>query len=401
MSTSDPTRPHGTAPDGDAEPGGTGASDGTGTAGTAPGAATPETPATASVADPDDTAAATRSPFAPPAPSAPRGPTLDSPGDTPLADEVAAVRGTPAHVVDRPIPLPPPETPRPAAASAVPPLTPTSGPPDTPGDAIPTPTATGTPPVRRSSADLLAAPLTGNTADEPPTGTAPGIAPGAAGAADDDVAAPGSLPAAVVTPVAGDAVPTGTSPTDTAVLTPATAAAPSAADQPATHVPRAAVVPLPPRRAGAWTHVLGAVVGVLLTPLAVVGVLIGQARILAVQAPAWDGSFDAVGVVLVTLGGLALALVLLLGLWTPAVPIAGGLLATLVGAVYLYVPATLHPETVRWFATDSTRGTVTEATVAATSGTVFLVGAVLLVAGLVAVVARRVGVRSGQFRGVG
>ncbi|GHS89652.1 hypothetical protein AGMMS50218_16430 [Actinomycetota bacterium] len=397
MSTSDPTRPHGTGPDGDAEPGGTGSPDGTGTAGTAPGAATPETPATASVADPDGTAAATRSPFAPPAPSAPSGPILDSPGDTPLADEVAAVRGTPAHVVDRPIPLPPPETPGPAASSAVPPLTPASGPPDTPGDATPIPTATGTPPVRRSSADLLAAPLTAGTADGPPTG----IAPGTDAAADDDVAAPGSLPAAVVTPVAGDAAPTGTTPTDTAVLTPATATAPSAADQPATHVPRAAVVPLPPRRAGAWTHVLGAVVGVLLTPLAVVGVLIGQARILAVQAPAWDGSFDAVGVVLVTLGGLALALVLLLGLWTPAVPIAGGLLATLVGAVYLYVPATLHPETVRWFATDSTRGTVTEATVAATSGTVFLVGVVLLVAGLVTVVARRAGVRLGQFRGIG
>ncbi len=407
MSTSDPTRPHGTAPDGDAgtdTAAGTGTPDGTGTPGTDPDAATPEAPGTAPVADPDEAAATTRSPFAPPVPSGPPAPTTDTPadtpGDTPLADEVAAVRGTPAHVVDRPIPLPPPAAPGVPPTSAVPPLTPAGGTSGAPGDATPATTAAvaGPPPVRRSSADLLAAPLTASTADEPPTG----IAPGAAGAtAADDAPAPGSLPAAVVTPVAGD-TPTETAPAGTTVLgVPAAGTAPSAADRPATHVPRAAVVPLPPRQPGAWTHVLGAVVGVLLTPLAVVGVLIGQARILAVQAPGWDGSFDAVGVVLVTLGALALALVLLLGLWTPAVPLAGGLLATLVGVAYLYAPATLHPDTVRWFATDSTRGTVTEATVAATSGTVFLIGVVLLVAGLVAVGARRAGVRVGLSRGIG
>ena len=61
----------------------------------------------------------------------------------------------------------------------------------------------------------------------------------------------------------------------------------------------------------------------------------------------------------------------------------------MVGVVYLYVPATTHPDTVRWFATEGTTGSVTRATVTATSGTVFVVGVLVLVAGLTVAAARR------------
>ncbi|NKY11328.1 hypothetical protein HGA09_13090, partial [Cellulomonas hominis] len=136
-------------------------------------------------------------------------------------------------------------------------------------------------------------------------------------------------------------------------------------------------------------HLLGVLVGLLLGAVGVWAALFGQARVLGVQAPGWDASYDPLGVVLVTAGVLVLAAVVGLGLWTPAVPLTAGAVASVVGVVYLYVPATTHVDTVRWFATDTTRVSVTQTTVTATSGTVFLVGALLLAAGLTVAVARR------------
>ncbi|NHT19774.1 hypothetical protein G6556_19005, partial [Cellulomonas sp. IC4_254] len=140
---------------------------------------------------------------------------------------------------------------------------------------------------------------------------------------------------------------------------------------------------------GALRHVLGALVGLVVGAIGVWTVLFGQSRVLAAQAPGWDASYDAIGVVLVTAGVLVLAVVLGLGLWTPAVPISAGLVASVVGVVLLYVPATTHVDIVRWVATDGTEYSVVRATVTATSGTVFVVGALLLVAGLVLAAARR------------
>ncbi|MEN1975730.1 hypothetical protein AAHH18_11465, partial [Cellulomonas sp. P4] len=153
----------------------------------------------------------------------------------------------------------------------------------------------------------------------------------------------------------------------------------------------AAPRPEPVRRpgGGAGRHLLGVLVGLLLGAVGVWVTVLGQSRVLGAQAPGWDASYDPVGVVLVTAGVLVLALVVGLGLWTPAVPVTAGLVAAVVGVVYLYVPATTHADTVRWFATDSTTGSVTRATVTATSGTVFVVGALLLAAGLTVAAARR------------
>jgi len=143
------------------------------------------------------------------------------------------------------------------------------------------------------------------------------------------------------------------------------------------------------RRRGVVRHLLGVLVGLVVGAIGVWVTLFGQSRILGAQAPGWDASYDPIGVVLVTAGVLVLAVVLALGLWTPAVPMASGLVAAVVGVVYLYVPATTHADTIRWFATDDTVVSVTRATVTATSGTVFVVGALLFVAGLVLAVARR------------
>ncbi|WP_454050749.1 hypothetical protein [Cellulomonas sp. Marseille-Q8402] len=149
--------------------------------------------------------------------------------------------------------------------------------------------------------------------------------------------------------------------------------------------------PEPARRPGGGPvrHLLGVLVGLVVGAIGVWTVLFGQSRVLAAQAPGWDASYDALGVVLVTAGVLVLALVIALGLWTPAVPVTAGLVSTVVGVVLLYVPATTHVDIVRWFATDGTEYSVVRATVTGTSGTVFVVGALLLVTGLVLGAARR------------
>lgn len=137
-----------------------------------------------------------------------------------------------------------------------------------------------------------------------------------------------------------------------------------------------------PRRGGIGRMLLGMVIGVVSGAVGVWLVTFGQSRILGVQAPQWDASYDPLGVVLVTLGVLILAALIGVGAWSSAAPLTAGLLATVIGVVYLYVPATTHADTVSWVATDATLGSVERTVVAATSGTVFVLGVLLLATGL-------------------
>ncbi|MBO9555924.1 hypothetical protein, partial [Cellulomonas sp.] len=152
------------------------------------------------------------------------------------------------------------------------------------------------------------------------------------------------------------------------------------------------------RSTSVGAHVLGVVVGLVLAPIGIAITLLGQSRILAAQVDGWDGSTEVLGIVLVTLGLLLLAVVVLLGLWTPAVPLTGGGFLTLVGAVYLYAPALAREQTLNVLSSSGWRLTVTQVTVAGTSGTLIVAGFLLLMAGLVAALARRSGVRLGAFR---
>jgi len=347
------------------------------------------------------------------------------------------------HRTSRPVPVPPapeeePPSALPATRATVSPDgsgAPTAPLPTTPagGAAVRPPTADAAPtppaePVRRTSirgAEARAAAVltpgalvAGTTAaPEPvqdPSGTSgtsgpsgpdgPGTA-GAAGAAGTTGAAAATGTAGTGTAGAGTATDLpGTGPSDASVpygdatATPAehpgrpgdgarTRSRRGAADADADRQPDAFAVRRP--GGGVGRHLLGVLVGLLLGAVGVWAALLGQGRVLGVQAPGWDASYDPLGVVLVTAGVLVLAVVVGLGLWTPAVPVTAGAVAAVVGVVYLYVPATTHVDTVRWFATDGTRVSVTQTTVTATSGSVFLVGVLLLAAGLTVAVARR------------
>ncbi|MFB9955173.1 hypothetical protein [Cellulomonas denverensis] len=136
------------------------------------------------------------------------------------------------------------------------------------------------------------------------------------------------------------------------------------------------------RRGGVGRLLAGMLIGLLAGAAGCWLVVFGQSRILGVQAPGWDASYDPLGVVLVTVGVLVLAALIGVGAWSTAAPLTAGLLTTVIGVVYLYVPATTHADTVSWLATDYTRGSVERTVVAATSGTLFVVGALLLATGI-------------------
>ncbi len=305
----------------------------------------------------------------------------------------------PTPVAERPVPSPPPAGATPLTAPDAPaeaaPSAEASATRATPvPDYLTTPASPGPPPaVTRTSVRPTTAgpgPATARTASTT-TGT---------GSSADDASAPEATTPTTPTPSA-------TAPDLTAVgAAPAVVDAPAPVAEPESSEPgtsrrrlrrsrpvveTAPAVPGDAGRSGGGVlrHLLGVVVGLVAALVATWLVVFGQSRILSAQAPDWDASFEPLGVVLVTFGVLLLAATLALGLWTPAVPLAGGAGAALVGVVYLYSPATMHAHTLDWFATQSTRGSVERATVATTSGTVFVVGALLLVAGLVQVAARR------------
>ncbi|WP_028045174.1 hypothetical protein [Cellulomonas sp. URHE0023] len=156
--------------------------------------------------------------------------------------------------------------------------------------------------------------------------------------------------------------------------------------------------PNAPSSPSAGSRVLGILVGLVLAPISLLVLLLGESQILEAQVDTWDATTSVFGIVLVTLGLLLLGCVLLLGSWTAAVPITGGAVLTAAGVVYLYAPSIAREQTLRYLSSSGWRTTITQVTVAGTSGMVLAVGFLLLLAGLVIASARRRGVHLGEFR---
>lgn len=156
--------------------------------------------------------------------------------------------------------------------------------------------------------------------------------------------------------------------------------------------------PHAPRRTGPAGHLLGTVVGLVLVPAALAVALVGESRILVAQTDGWDASTDVVGIVLVSLGVLLLAGTVYLGVWSPTVPIVGGLVTAVAGGMFLYQPSLARDTVLTVLDGTSWRTTGGNATVAATSGTVLLTGVLVLVAGLTAWQSRRRGKAIGDWR---
>lgn len=227
------------------------------------------------------------------------------------------------------------------------------------------------------------------------TTPAPAAAPPDVSEPAERVAAPGATSAPperaatpVVTSVPPERVgPAAPPPTGAPVPTPSS-------DDPAYAFPD----PSPPTLPGVGSHLLGVLTGLVLGPVGVAVALLGQSRILVVQAPGWDGTVESAGIALVLIGGLVLLGTALLGRWTAAVPLTAGGVLAVAGLIATLAPALTHDQVLALVSSAEWRPTVEQTLVAATSGSLVLVGALLLAAGLVTASARRNGVHVGAFR---
>lgn len=150
----------------------------------------------------------------------------------------------------------------------------------------------------------------------------------------------------------------------------------------------------PPSKPGFGRHVLGVVLGLLLTPFAFLLTGIGGARLADIAGTNRMGT-DTLGVVLLALGIVLLVLLVLLGAWSPAVPITGGLVWGLaLGIASLVAPRDVEA-TVQDLGGANLPAAVDQFTEAAMSGLLVTVGGLLLAAGLATAFARRAGRRYG------
>lgn len=378
---------------------------------------TPEpapTPAADAAPEPDPTADPTAEPAPTSVPDATSAPDPASSADAgPAADATSDPHRTPEQgdlslsghpIDDGPVigtiqPGGPPSTPpatlptpaSPAPSSSLPTSTPERGAADAgPGQHA---AARPYPPVVPDRGGDLASPTTASAEGRLPDATA---ADGPA-APDATTTTPAAPDATTATPTAA-ATPPAAAPAAVAAAAPAAlAAAPSRRERRERDgsTDRVAHEDLPerPRKPGAGRHLLGALLGLLLTPVALLLVGIGTSRLSDV-AGSGNPAGDVLGLTLLVLGAVLLAVIALLGAWSPLVPLTGGVVWGLaLGTAYLVVPD-LMQDTVDVVLGDRVLPAVVEqVTESAMSGLLVVVGALLLAAGVAAGRARRAGRR--------
>jgi len=152
-----------------------------------------------------------------------------------------------------------------------------------------------------------------------------------------------------------------------------------------------------PKKPGFLRHLLGFLIGLVITPVGLVFAAWGGQ--LTLQTPSRiEPNVDWFGFGLIVLGALILGAVALLGRWSPAVPITGGLIwGLLLGGVYLIAPQLAWDTTVSLFG-PSPPAFARDLVTSGTSGLLLLVGVILIGSGIAAGLARRAGRLFGQAR---
>ncbi len=297
-------------------------------------------------------------------------------------------------------PASPPAAP-PVAAPAAPPVPAQVAPPVSPPAAPPVPAqaAPVRPPLsaedeataRHSAGRPLPVPPGPPTTPIPPGAAAPSGSAAATGAVGATTAAGAAAAGAAAGAAAAGSIAGAGSPTPMAD-------SPAASGKPSGSSPDLFPDPNAPRTITVGTHALGVIVGILLPLASMLVTMLGIARILAVEADGWAAKVDVLGIVLVTLGALLLLACALLSLWTPSVGLVGGSILTLAGGFALYAPGLTRTGVLHVLSSEGWQPTVVQSVVVATSGTVVVVGILLLGSGIVSTTARRHGIRLGAFR---
>jgi hypothetical protein len=152
-------------------------------------------------------------------------------------------------------------------------------------------------------------------------------------------------------------------------------------------------LPVRPPKPGVGRHLLGFVLGLVLTPVALLLTGIGTAR-LADVAGSGEPLTDALGITLLVIGVILLAVIVLLGAWTPAVPITGGLIWGIgLGLAFLIVPDVMNDWLEAMSADTVVPGGLETLAESAMSGYLLVTGTLLVASGIAAARARRRGRR--------
>ena len=152
-------------------------------------------------------------------------------------------------------------------------------------------------------------------------------------------------------------------------------------------------LPEPPRRPGIGRRLIGALLGFVLTPVALTLTGIGTARLSDIAGTS-DMGTDLLGGTLLTIGVVMLAVIVLLGIWTTSVPIVGGLVwGVALGLAYLIVPGVMQDGAEAMTADRSVPEAIDQVADAGMSGYLVVLGVILVAAGLATTLARRSGRR--------
>lgn len=152
-------------------------------------------------------------------------------------------------------------------------------------------------------------------------------------------------------------------------------------------------LPEPPARRGFARHLLATVLGLVVTPFAVLLIGVGTSRLADIAGTNEMGT-DMLGTTLLVIGLVMLAVLVLLGVWSPAVPVVGGLVWGIgLGVAYLSVPGAMEDAAQAMTSDGKIPVAIDQLAEAGMNGYLLVLGTLLVAAGLATSLARRRGRR--------
>jgi hypothetical protein len=309
-----------------------------------------------------------------------------TPATTPPPPPWVAGTPTPAAPATTPTPTPQPSATAGAAGAPGQHAAPRPYPPSAPGERPPTRPNGFEGAIARERPTAYSPTGLPSTTPPPAPGSAAPTSAFPAGGGAAAAASPSTGPSGALPPTGGPQSPT---PATTTGVTPPPPGGSSAApvDRPRRELPE------PPAKPGIGRHLLAGVLGLVLTPFAMLLIGVGTSR-LADIAGTNDMGTDLLGTSLLALGLGLLAAIVLLGAWSTVLPIVGGLVWGVgLGLAYLMFPVTMEDSAAAMTTNGSVPVAIEQLADAAMAGYLLVLGTLMVAAGIATGIARRGGRR--------